>query len=416
MTDAETLGWLLALSLILNVLLAVVWRRTQARRSRSDTPGPTQPFATDPWATARLPVPDSSVPGRTTTPTWPFVPALPASTTHGPVGAQPPAPSEPDARPLRPEHHEPEHHQPEPAEPVGSSEPTEIITFSIISEPSPQHFAPVLGSLPLDPHAVPDSAVDGADLGALRVRAASVHGDRRRSPARSRGDSFLLHPLRQFDRPSLASVIASGPVSGGGSSVLTAHACRSLATSLDGFSKALAGLRERQDEATTEVLTALLRDAAQTLAAKVRATGAERDGAVEITCLVSPYGDFVDRSHLVFGVGTGRLLRLRDGTWDTLFDAGDAGRPHRPAFMPDRPQDVTWRRIETNETKPGDALVLCTGHCVDLFTGRNNEALTTAWSQGAPRLPAVMGHFDQAVPLGGADRTAVSLWEHERRG
>ncbi|MEF9901734.1 hypothetical protein [Streptomyces sp. P9-A2] len=74
---------------------------------------------------------------------------------------------------------------------------------------------------------------------------------------------------------------------------------------------------------------------------------------------------------------------------------------------------MTWQRIET---RPGDALVLCTGHCVDLFTGRNNEALTAAWSQGPPELPSVLGHFDQAVPLGGADRTAVCLWEHEHRG
>lgn len=162
--------------------------------------------------------------------------------------------------------------------------------------PPPQSPA-VPHQLPLGRDCAADSTVDGADLGPLIVRAASVRGPRQREDGEHRRDAVMLALVEEMPSPTLLSVVAAGAPLGFWSQSAAQRACRSLASQLGRYGEHLgsvlgpgahpdprtdtvpAGHATGPDEAEDSELGGLLRSALQGVGRSVSLVGLN-EGAV----------------------------------------------------------------------------------------------------------------------------------------
>jgi Protein phosphatase 2C len=264
-------------------------------------------------------------------------------------------------------------------------------------------------ALPLGLDATPDSIADGADLGPLLIRAASIRGDRNRLDARFRGDAFLLHAFEgRFPRPVLLSVVAEGMGYGGWASAGADRLCRSLATALD---ERAGGISTTWSEGSeTNVLHNLLRSATQAAVLPLRELAKIKNTPLptEFTAVLTPLGDVARRQHLIFGVGRGMVWRVRGDNWEVPYPAPDSSPSS--ASLPDEPEAVTWATVET---EPGNTLLLCTGSMGKLTQRKLvQDFLTKAWSQGTPHLTEFLWQMTFRAPTAMDDRTVIGLWDY----
>lgn len=164
--------------------------------------------------------------------------------------------------------------------------------------PGPQPQSPAVPhQLPLGRDCAADSTVDGADLGPLIVRAASVRGPRQREDGEHRRDAVMLGLVEEMPSPTLLSVVAAGAPRGLWSQSAAQRACRSLASQLGRYGEHLgsvlgpgrypdpgtgtvpAGHVMGPNEAEDSELGALLRSAVQGVGRSVRLVGLN-EGAV----------------------------------------------------------------------------------------------------------------------------------------
>ena len=269
-------------------------------------------------------------------------------------------------------------------------------------------------ALPDAPGSLPDSAVDGARLGQLTVRAGAVRGTSGRIDAGLRRQVAEISVLGMLVPPALLSVVASGRPSAQFGQVGAVQATRSIhvklaarAAELDRlWSQAAAG-----DADAERRLDTLLGEVTASVTDELDAVARRRDApadavATQLTCVLSrmgrQLGDSPLREHLVFGVGSGPVVRAGRGPgWLPVATAGNDGDylPHqRPATWSGRAQ-----------TSPGDLLVLCTSSTAKLLD-RAAGQLRADWA--AP--PSFLGFLHQlgmAVNVLSDDRAAVCLWE-----
>jgi hypothetical protein len=263
-------------------------------------------------------------------------------------------------------------------------------------------------ALPLGLDSTPDTALDGADLGPLLVRATSVRGERSRQEVRFRGDDFLLHAFEgRFPRPVLLSVVAEGLSGGSWANAGAARFCRSLATALGeragGIDTAWA------EDSELDVLQQLLRSATKDAAESLRELAQVKNTQLptSFAAIMTPLGDGDRRQHLVFGVGGGAVWRIRGGEWSREYPQTGADSPE--ASVPDAPDSVTWNTVET---EPKDLLLLCTGATARLISRVPVQTFfTEAWSPGPPHLTEFLWQMTVRAPGAVDDRTAIGLWD-----
>ncbi|MEU5768803.1 hypothetical protein ABZ782_23115 [Streptomyces asoensis] len=275
--------------------------------------------------------------------------------------------------------------------------------------------------LPLSPDATTDSVLDGADLGALVVRAASVCGDGHRRRQQHRRDAVLLRVPVGMGRPTLLSAVAAGTPDGVWSQSAAQHACRALLTQIQNHAAVLGPWLH--DEAAAEVpgpaaaLRLALNDVGQAIRVEARgrgwvsAEGTQDDRAVGValTGLLSPLGDSGTRTHLAFGVGDGMVLRLRDRTWTTVFPAGDQ-HIGEATPLPVKGAPVRWLAVPSRE---GDRLVVCTRPTAQLLLNEvTGSWFADRWTDGQPRLTSFLLQLSARIRGAVEDRTMACVWDH----
>lgn len=280
--------------------------------------------------------------------------------------------------------------------------------------------------LPLGRDAVADSVVDGADLGPVVVRAASVRGRRHREDREHRRDAVQLRMVDGSGSPVLLSAVASGAPDAPLSQSAATAACRALVTQLssgaDPFPQGPFGPGD--DASVTSALRTVVAGVANSVRLVGRANTAgvvhareDAQVATSLYGLLSQLGDHRERQHLVFGVGEARLLRLRAQDepgggpgWTPLLtpDAAVAGR-RLPAVAVDG-SDLVWQRVVT---RPGDVLVLAS-EPMALLLDREDVAgwFARRWHGRQPFLTSFLSDVNADVLDGGGDRSLVCLWDH----
>ncbi|MEO3978271.1 hypothetical protein [Streptomyces sp. CAU 1734] len=296
--------------------------------------------------------------------------------------------------------------------------------------------------LPLSPDATADSTLDGADMGAVVVRAASVCGDRHRRRQQHRRDAVLLRMPLGLGDATLLSAVAAGAPDGAWSQSAAALACRTLSDQVQNQAASLvpwlaeAAVRDMAppgerpgdgdpkagdgadfDADPSEALRLITRCVGRAMRVEAKGRGwlpepgADETGTmgVALTGLLSPLGDRPSRTHLAFGVGDGMVLRLRDRTWSTVFPLSDPG-PGGAALLPGTDALMRWDPMVTRE---GDLLAVCTGPTAALLLHEvTGEWYAGKWGAGQPRLTSFLLHLNARVRAAVADRSLICLWDH----
>ncbi|RZD69304.1 protein phosphatase 2C domain-containing protein [Streptomyces albidoflavus] len=328
-------------------------------------------------------------------------PPRPPAPEPGPPAASAPTP-EPEAGPDLPELGDPWHGGPKPP----------------LYRPVPQA-APAVPSAGIEGALVPDIVVDGAEHGALTVRAASVRGDSHRYQAEPRQDSVCVARIGSGESELLVLGVADGVGSAPLSHVGSQKACAFAAGALDRVAGPLAAAVAESD---LPGFTALARQATAEVATLLRHE-AERYGrrpsefATTLRLLVVPLDPEV-RVRGLLTLGDGGTALLREGRWDTALGATEEGDgavidTRTPALPTTREPVATLI-----STRPGDVLVVCTDGLSTPLAGDQDTArfLARAWSPERVPGPAdFLWQLQYRVKSYDDDRSAVVLWEGPAR-
>lgn len=284
--------------------------------------------------------------------------------------------------------------------------------------------------LSLSQDATADTLLDGADLGAVIVRAASVCGDRHRRRQQHRRDAVLLRVPVGLGGSALLSAVAAGAPEGVWSQSAAAHACRALVTQIQNQADVLAPwLAETAVSATdgqeppagdfsgpAAALKLALSDVRRAIKVEANSRGwvseqgmaDDRAVAVALTGLLSPLGDRESRTHLAFGAGDGMVLRLRDGEWSTVFPVQDPGPGG--GTLPSEEVRLRWDPITTQQ---GDLLAVCSRPTAELLRQEVTGAwFAERWAGRQPRLTSFMLHVSARIRAAVEDRSLVCVWDY----
>ncbi|MEV5760182.1 protein phosphatase 2C domain-containing protein [Streptomyces tendae] len=303
---------------------------------------------------------------------------------------------------------------------------------------------------------VPDTVLEGARYGTCTLRAASVRGDSARYRGEPRRDALLVARFGAGEQALVLVAMATGARATAGAHRAAAEVCRWIGRAVG---RSHARLAEDLRAARRGDLKSGLHRLTDRSLGRLRAGAAEQglapdEYAATLRCLLLP-ADPECRTRVFFGVGTGGLLRLRDGAWQDMEpDVGDvAGEPvlgfgsaPRGAFggppgdapsetpdgdrltmdlgittPPERPYDGPPAepprepfRFRASVARPGDVLLMCTAGLAEplLSEPELGELLARRW---AGRPAPGPGEFlaDSGVRVKGYadDRTAAAVWE-----
>ncbi|MEU3277591.1 protein phosphatase 2C domain-containing protein [Streptomyces antibioticus] len=289
---------------------------------------------------------------------------------------------------------------------------------------------------------VPDTVLDGARYGACVLRAASVRGDSARYRGEPRRDSLLTARFGTGDRALVLVAMATGARATPGAHRAAAEACRWIARAVG---RSHVRLAEDIRAARRGDLKSGLHRLTDRSLGKLRSGAAEQGLEPEaytatLRCLLLP-ADPDCRVRVFFGVGTGGLFRLRDGTWRDIepqvgetaggpvvgFGAPPAETPEGdrltmdlgvttapdPYRQPPEPPREPFR-FRASVARPGDTLLMCTGGLAEPLRGEPELSghLTERWSDPAPPgLAAFLADTQIRVKGYADDRTAAAVWE-----
>ncbi|MET8505816.1 protein phosphatase 2C domain-containing protein [Streptomyces sp. NPDC004787] len=452
------------------------WDKLYDEDARDTGPAPTPDSLDERYdsaaaTTTRLPAPAP-----------PPEPPVPAPPPEPPVPAVPPVPPEPPVPPApRAVEPEPQPERPSAADPAPPPPPTPTLqvpaprpltghvgTRPPTYEPEPTHL-PAARPGELDA-LVADTALDGARYGGYTLRAASVRGDSARFRGEPRRDALLTARFGHDEAALVLVAVASGQRGSDHTHLAAADACRWIAESV-GRSHARLSEDIRAGR-RGDLKSGLHRLTARTYG-KLRSRAAERDLDPEeytagLRCLLLT-ADPECRTRIFFGIGTGGLFRLRDGSWQDiepllpepaattgapvvgfgspppppprariigdpeepagptgpdLPEAGEGGdrltlrlgvadAPGRP-FVEDPLPPAEPFRFRASVARPGDTLLLASPGLAEPMRGEPALAheLAARWSaDDPPGLAAFLADTQLRVTGYADDRTAVAVWE-----
>ncbi|MEU1820755.1 protein phosphatase 2C domain-containing protein [Streptomyces roseifaciens] len=288
---------------------------------------------------------------------------------------------------------------------------------------------------------VPDTVLDGAQYGAVTLRALSLRGDSARYRGEPRRDALLTARFGEGEGALLLVAMASGPRGSNVAPRAARDACVWLAGAVGRSHARLAD--DIRGGRRGELKSGLHRLTDRSYG-RLRARAAElglRPGAYTATvrCLLLT-ADPQCRTRVFFGVGAGGLFRLRDGVWQDLEPDPPAERTGEPVIgygsvpadpmtmdlgiptpgltPPVEPVEVEPPgepfRFRASVARSGDTLMLCTAGLADPMRGEQELGgrLAERWAGGRPPgLAAFLADTQLRVKGYADDRTACALWE-----
>lgn len=287
---------------------------------------------------------------------------------------------------------------------------------------------------PADPASLaeltPDTALDGAEHGAVTFRAASLRGERSRQDGAPRREAHVAARFGEGESGLLLLAVASGGDGADGARRAAREVCLSVGEAVGRSHARLADdLRAARRDALKPGLHRLTDRTYGKLRARAAALGLEPGAyTADLRCLLVP-ADTRCRLRVFFGVGPGGLFRLRDGVWRDV-EPPPAASPvpsGESSPGPALPAGGPWPQLEPStpavpfrfratEAGPEDLLLMCSEGLAEPLRADRSLArrLAGRWGDAAgPPDPAAF-LADVRTPLGtghAADRTAVAVWE-----
>jgi len=285
------------------------------------------------------------------------------------------------------------------------------------------------GPLPAVRGAVPDTVLDGGEIGRFAVRAASVRGDGHRFVGRTRQDAMAFGPADACGTPVLVACVADGLSSRPLSHLGAGLASRMLREAIGSELAALIGDAAGAGPAAGAV-SARVADA---LRERARCDGAE-PGAYATMLTAAVLAPEADGTRVVLmRVGDGAALILgRDG-WRPCFPEPDAtpacatparvtsdgatsdgatsdGAASAPPVR-ELPRDTAPETIVVR-AEAGEMLLLCTGGLAEPMRHPEvRDALGRWWNDhGVPDLAAFLWQVSFRAKAFSDDRTALCVW------
>ncbi|GGX61677.1 hypothetical protein GCM10010324_03000 [Streptomyces hiroshimensis] len=288
---------------------------------------------------------------------------------------------------------------------------------------------------------VPDTVLDGAQYGAVTLRALSLRGDSARYRGEPRRDSLLTARFGDGDSALLLVAMASGTRGSNVAPRAARDACMWLAGAVGRSHARLAD--DIRGGRRGELKSGLHRLTDRSYG-RLRARAAELDlrpdeYTATVRCLLLT-ADPQCRTRVFFGVGAGGLFRLREGVWQDLEPDPPAERTGEPVIgygsapadsmtvdlgiptpglaPPVEPVEVEAPgepfRFRASVARPGDTLMLCTAGLADPMRGEPELGgrLAERWAgERPPGLAAFLADTQLRVKGYADDRTACAVWE-----
>lgn len=252
----------------------------------------------------------------------------------------------------------------------------------------------------------PAVLLDGAEVGRLTVRAASIRGDSHNWEGSCRQDAMVVTrigpPEAEFLLLAVADGVGTAKYSHFGSYYVTCQAALHLNREAASIHAALIA----QDEGELRAISN------KAIASAVSELGAGQEYSTTLHVLLVPT-DARIRERVVFSVGDGGLFVLREGQWKwsnrvddgSLLDTRTEALPH------------AYRTVKAKllRTEPSEVLLLGTDGITNLLTQKDPEfaqRLACVWS--GPEVPSLSDFLWQAQTRAKSyddDRTVICVWE-----
>ncbi len=266
----------------------------------------------------------------------------------------------------------------------------------------------------------PAVLLDGAEVGRLTIRAASVRGDSHNWEGSCRQDAMTVTRIGPPEAEMLLLAVADGVGSAALSHIGSYRATRQTAEVLDQEAESvylalcaqnegeLCGIGNKAVARATEKL----RVGWELLARQENRPYADQDYATTLHVLLVPT-DARIRERVLFSVGDGGLFVLRGGRWNPGSPSEDGGvLDNRTEALPHAYRSV---KASLLHSAPGEVLLLGTDGITNPLTQKDPafaQHLAAAW--GGPEIPSLSDFLWQAQTRAKSyddDRTVICLWE-----
>ncbi|MEU6369842.1 protein phosphatase 2C domain-containing protein [Streptomyces sp. NPDC046931] len=263
--------------------------------------------------------------------------------------------------------------------------------------------------------------LDGARVGQISVRAASVSGDSHNWQGTCRQDAVTVARIGPPEAEMLLLAVADGVGSAPNSHIGSYHATRQAAVFLDQEAESIYSAlcaRNKADLsgiANTAVARATeqMRSEWKSLADRAGRPYLDQDYATTLHVLLVPTNARI-RERVLFSVGDGGLFVLREGSWyqwnhtedGAVLDTRTEALPH------------AYRSVKATllAAEPGEVLLLGTDGITNPLTQKDPEfarRLAHAWGGEVPSLSDFLWQAQTRAKSYDDDRTVICVWEDE---
>ncbi|MFE0511213.1 protein phosphatase 2C domain-containing protein [Streptomyces sp. NPDC058964] len=252
----------------------------------------------------------------------------------------------------------------------------------------------------------PAVLLDGARLGRITVRAASVRGDSHNWEGSCRQDAMTVTRIGPPEAELLLLAVADGLGSAKSSHLGSFLITGQAAIHLDQEAESIHAALRAQDEGELRAI------ANKAIVGAVSGLRLGQEHATTLHVLLVPTDSSI-RERVLFSVGDGGLFVLRGGHWEhanpacdsSLLDTRTEALPH------------SYRSVKSTllRTVPGEVLLLGTDGITNPLTQKDPEfahRLAHAW--GGPEAPSLSDFLWQAQTRAKSyddDRTVICVWE-----
>ena len=252
----------------------------------------------------------------------------------------------------------------------------------------------------------PAVLLDGAQVGRLTVRAASVRGDSHNWEGSCRQDSVAVTRIGPAEAELLALAVADGVGSAAHSHEGSYRIVIQAARHLDREAESLHAALVARDESELRAI------ANKAIAGAVGALRLGPEHATTLHVLLVPTDPRI-RERVLLSVGDGGLFVLRDSQWHHASPVDDGSLlDTRTEALPHAYRSVKARLLRS---EPGHVLLLGTDGITNPLTQKDPafaQHLAQAW--GGPQAPSLSDFLWQAQTRAKSyddDRTVVCVWE-----